>query len=169
MTPTAHSGLPGPDRVSRDSFGRVAAVSWAAPLDSPRRTGHWLVAIDGSGGCLRAASMVARLATVDAAPLVDLVHVHSWLVKEAAEIELAQRGWHTCNEARLLLERAGVRTRIHVRMGESAAEIVAAADELGSLGIAVGSHGLSAAESILIGSVAYQVVHLSKMPVLVVR
>lgn len=54
-------------------------------------------------------------------------------------------------------------------MGDAAEGIVALARELGSRGIAIGSRGLTAAESLLLGSVAYKVVHLSAVPVLVVR
>lgn len=54
-------------------------------------------------------------------------------------------------------------------MGEAAPEIEGLADALGSRGIAVGSRGLSAAESLLLGSVAYQIVHQARVPVLIVR
>lgn len=43
------------------------------------------------------------------------------------------------------------------------------ADALGSRGIAIGSHGLTAAESLLPGSVTCKVVHLARLPVLIVR
>lgn len=56
-----------------------------------------------------------------------------------------------------------------VFMGEAAEEIVALAQELGSRGIAIGSHGPTARQSIFLGSVAYKVVHLGKVPVLIVR
>jgi nucleotide-binding universal stress UspA family protein len=56
-----------------------------------------------------------------------------------------------------------------VFMGEAAEEIVALAQEFGSRGVAIGSHGLTAKQSIFLGSVAYKVVHLSKVPVLIVR
>jgi hypothetical protein len=50
-----------------------------------------------------------------------------------------------------------------------ALEIVAKADALGSRGIAIGSRGLTVTESLLLGSVAYKVVHLTKLPVLIVH
>ncbi len=56
-----------------------------------------------------------------------------------------------------------------VRMGEAAEEIVALAQQLGSRGIALGSRGLTATESLFLGSIAYKVVPLAKVPVLIGR
>ncbi len=84
-------------------------------------------------------------------------------------MELARRGWDAAANARTLMEDAGIHWRLHVRMGEAPEEIVALAKELGSCGIAIGSHGLTAAQSLFLGSVAYKVVHLGKLPVLIVR
>ena len=71
--------------------------------------------------------------------------------------------------ARQLLDAASVRWRLHVVMGEGAPEIASLADELCSRGIAIGSRGLTATESVLLGSVAYKVVHLARTSVLFVR
>jgi len=170
MTSTTPTGIPAPDRMVRDEIGRLVAASWGtAPDNDAGRSGRWLLAVDGSQGALRAASMVARLVGAKAGVGVDLVHVHPWLVKEAAEAELARRGWHAAAAARALMEEAGIAWRLHVRMGEPAEEIVALAQELGSGGIAIGSHGLTATESLFLGSVSYKVVHLGKVPVLIVR
>lgn len=42
-------------------------------------------------------------------------------------------------------------------------------DAPGSRGIALGSRGLTATESRLLGSVAYKAVHLTRLPALIVR
>jgi nucleotide-binding universal stress UspA family protein len=170
MTSTAPTTIPAPDRTARDELGRLVAASWgAAPAEHAGRSGRWLVAVDGSEGSLRAAAMAARLIALEVRAEVDLVHVHPWLVKEAAEAELTRRGWHAAAAARSLMDEAGIAWQLHVRMGEAAEEIVALAQELGSRGIAIGSHGLTATESLFLGSVAYKVVHLGKVPVLIVR
>lgn len=170
MTGTTFATIPAPDRTARDELGRLVAASWgAAPEHHAGRTSRWLVAVDGSEGSLRAAAMAARLIAAETRAGVDLVHVHPWLVKEAAEVELARRGWHASAAARALMDDAGIAWRLHVRMGEAAEEIVALARELGSRGIAIGSHGLTATESLFLGSVAYKVVHLGRVPVLIVR
>lgn len=163
------SQFPAPDRTARDASGRLVALTWnrAVPgRDAPTR--RWLIALDGSQGALQAAAAAARLVAADGGG-VDLVHVHHWLSHEAAEAELGLRGWQASAAARALLDEAGIHWRLHVRMGEAAEHIVALAQELDSLGIAIGSRGLSSAESLFLGSVAYKVVHLGKLPVLVVR
>lgn len=170
MTNTTSPSPPAPDRRVRDELDRLVAASWgAAPADHAAGRGPWLVAVDGSEGSLRAAAMAARLTAADTRAEVDLVHVHPWLVKEAAEEELPRRGWHAAAAARALMDEAHIAWRLHVRMGDAAEQIVALAQELGSCGIAIGSHGLSATESLFLGSVAYKVVHLGKVPVLIVR
>jgi nucleotide-binding universal stress UspA family protein len=170
MTSSTSPSIPAPHRTARDELGRLVAVSWGtAPEDDAAGKGRWLVAVDGSEGSLRAAAMAARLIASDARAEVDLVHVHPWLVKEAAEAELARRGWHAAAAARALMDEAHITWRLHVRMGDAAEQIVALAGELGSRGIAIGSHGLTATESLFLGSVAYKVVHLGKVPVLIVR
>ncbi|HEY0887049.1 MAG TPA: universal stress protein [Ramlibacter sp.] len=170
MTSTTPTAIPAPDRTARDEFGRLIAASWgAAPDDHAGGSGRWLVAVDGSAGALRAAATAARLVAGQARLAIDLVHVHPWLVKEAAEVELARRGWRATAAVRALMDEAGVAWRLHVRMGEAAEEIVALGQQLRSQGIVIGSRGLAATESLLLGSVAYKVVHLAKVPVLIVR
>lgn len=164
------STMPRPDGSTRDELGRLVGARWGRlPQDRAGRSDTWLVAVDGSEGASRAAAMAAQLARAEAGGGVDLVHVLPWLTKEAAETELPRRGWQACAAARALMDEAGLAWRLHVRMGEAAEQIVALSHELGSRGIAMGSHGLSATESLLLGSVAYKVVHLGKVPVLVVR
>lgn len=68
-----------------------------------------------------------------------------------------------------LMDEADIAWRLHLRLGETAEEIVALARGLGSQGIDIDSHGLTATESLLLGSVAYKVVRLGKVPTLIVR
>ena len=162
--------VPSPGTSARDEHGRLVAASWGgAPEDRAGHAATWLVPVDGSEGALRAAAMAAQLAAAEALGTVDLVHVPPWLNREAAETELPRRGWQASAAARALMDQAGIAWRLHVRMGEPAEQIVALSQELGSRGIAIGSHGLNATESLLLGSVAYKVVHLGKVPVLIVR
>lgn len=165
--------LPAPNQMRRDSMGRLVAATWHGPGASPApdRTGRarWLVAVDGSANALRAAAMAARLAALRPHAEVDLVHVEPWLSKEAAEAELMQRSWAAAAPARHLLEAAALRWHLHALMGgDAAAEVVGLAQALGSCGIAMGSQGQTAAQSLFMGSVAYKLVHLSRVPVLVV-
>ena len=164
--------MPVPVLEQRDDMGRLAAVIWhgaGACTGAGAGRDRWLVAVDGSRGSLQAVEMVARLGVLEQGAEVDLVHVESWLNKEAAETELARRGWAATTNARQLLDASGIHWRLYALMGEGAPEIARLANELGSRGIAIGSRGLTAAESVLLGSVAYKVVHLAKTSVLLVR
>jgi nucleotide-binding universal stress UspA family protein len=154
----------------RDDMARLVAVTWyGAGADNDSGSARWLVADDGSACSLRAVAMVAGLLALEQGAEVDLLHVQPWLNKEAAENQLAARGWEATAQARQRLDAAAIRRRLHVVMGEAALEIAGLADALGSRGIAIGSRGLSATESLLLGSVAYQIVHQTRVPVLVVR
>lgn len=162
--------MPAPSLERRDDIGRLVAVTWyGAETSAGIGSARWLIAVDGSLCSSRAVAMVARLEALAQHPVVDLVHVHFWLNKEAAETELAKIGWAASAQARRLLDAAGLPWRLHSVMGEAATEIVGLANALGSHTVAIGSHGLTAAESVLLGSVTYKVVHLLKRPVLIVR
>ncbi|HET6379848.1 MAG TPA: universal stress protein [candidate division Zixibacteria bacterium] len=67
------------------------------------------------------------------------------------------------------LGRAGITANAHVRRGDPAREIVAAAQELGADLIVLGSRGLGGVERLLLGSVARGVLTAAHCSVLVVR
>lgn len=162
--------MPAPALQRHDDMGRLVAVTWhGAGVGAAPERERWLVAVDGSECSVRAASMATRLVAREQGAEIDLVHVQPWLNKEAAETELPRRGWAATAEARRVLDAAAVRWRVHAVMGEEAPEIAGLANALGSCGIAIGSRGSTAAESLLLGSVAYNVVHLARLPVLIVR
>lgn len=174
MTDTAMQDLPPmPAHERRDDIGRLIALTWHGDdaldavnaLDSRR----WLVAVDGSECSVRAVATAARLVAPMGGGEVDLVHVQPWLVKEAAETELPRRAWVATAVARQALDAASVRWHLHVEMGEAATCIVRLSEALHSGGIVIGSHGSTATQSLFLGSVAYKVVHLGKLPVLIVR
>lgn len=162
--------IPLPASVTRDADGRMVAVRFASgnaqPADGPNA---WLVAVDGSEHALRAVAEAIRLADRMKECTLHLVNVQHWLSKEAAETELAARGWTACAKARARLEQTARPWQLHVAMGEAAERIVALAGQLGCQGIVIGSRGLGTAENLLVGSVAYKVIHISPIPVLVVR
>ena len=174
MTPVSSvEAMPVPLIERRDDIGRLVAMTWhASGVRAASGNNRWLVAVDGSECSLRAVAMAARLAALCHDGEVDIVHVQPWLVKEAAETELARRGWAATAQARQLLEAASVRWRLHVVMGEAASQIVGLAETPGLAGIngiVIGSRGQSMAESLLLGSVADKVAHQAKLPVMIVR
>ena len=167
------AGVPAPFTERRDDIGRLIAVTWhGSGVRAASGNNRWLVAVDGSEYSLRAVAMAARLAALGDEGEVDIVHVVPWLVKEAAETELARRSWAATAQARQLLDLASVRWRLHVVMGEAASQIVSLAETPGFAGIngiVIGSRGQSMAESLMLGSVADKVVHQARLPVMIVR
>ena len=162
--------MPVPAIERRDDIGRLVAVTWhASGVRAASGNNSWLVAVDGSECSLRAVAMAARLAALGHDGEVDIVHVQPWLVKEAAETELARRGWAATAQARQLLDAASVRWRLHVVMGEAASQIVALAETPGINGIVIGSRGQSVVKALMLGSVAEKVLHQAKAPVMIVR
>ena len=153
----------------RDADGRLVRLCFDSGTPTSEGQAIWLVAVDGSVQSLRAVSEAAALASVSATSVLHLINVQPWLSHEAAETELAARGLAATEEARAFLANAGMAWHLHVMMGDPATAIVALAERIGSRTIVVGSRGLGAAETLLLGSVAYKVIHLCRGSVLVVR
>ncbi len=165
------SNLPKLSGEKRDGDGRLVGVvidSAPAPVLA-LEANSWLVAVDGSSHSLRAVDEAARLAADLKSGILHLAHVQAWLAKEAAEVELAARCWEASARACAELDARGQAWRLHGLMGEVAERIVSLGQELGCRGIVIGSRGMGAAENLLVGSVAYKLIHLSTLPVLVVR
>jgi nucleotide-binding universal stress UspA family protein len=99
---------------------------------------------------------------------LHLVHVQPWLSKEAAAAELAHRALGATARARDTLDAKGLPWSLHVAMGDPAERILEQAVQLHATGIVIGSRGLNAVEGLLFGSVAYKVMHLARLPVMVV-
>ena len=144
-----------------------------------------LIAVDGSEPALRAVETVARLAP-------QMHGLHAWLLN-VREVREVREGPRHCGElppfdaeAIEKLQRQGQQELLdaalaHARrcglesvwvlpaVGEAASEIVRAADAHAVDQIAMGTHGRSPLASLFIGSVAQRVIHLSSVPVLLVK
>ncbi len=175
MNVTKPMDVPPPTSMERDDDDRVISVTFDSGPSDPSHplstTGKnlWLVAIDGSEHAQRAVADAADLVGEISGARIYLLNVQPWLSKEAAESGLAERGWLASAQARALLAAKGLPWRLKIAMGQTAEHIVASAQRLGCHHIVIGSRGLGAAENLLIGSVAYKVIHLSPVSVLVVR
>jgi nucleotide-binding universal stress UspA family protein len=167
MSPTRMT--PVPPGGEYDVDGRLVGMVYDStpPLPVPG-TNPWLVAVDSSDNALRAVAHAAGQAALMNACTLHLVHVQPWLSKEAAEAELAHRALGATARARDLLDTKGLPWRLHVALGEPAERIIHRAVRISASGIVIGSRGLNGIESLLFGSVAYKVMHLSPLPVLVV-
>jgi nucleotide-binding universal stress UspA family protein len=170
MNATYEPAMPTPGQTERDANGRLVAASFSSGGElTAAKNNAWLVAIDGSAHALRATAEAMQLAEQMRECTLHLANVQPWISKEAAEAELAQRGWTATAGARALLDAAGQPWQLHVAMGECAEQLVALARRLGCRGIVIGCRGLGATKSLLLGSVAQKVIHLSPIPVLVVH
>jgi nucleotide-binding universal stress UspA family protein len=159
-----------PIATTRDADGRLVGLTIDCGLGVTSMSRNaWLVAVDGSEQSERAVAEAIRLATTMKDCILHVINVQHWMSKEAAESELMNQGLAATDTAWALLDKAQVPWCLHVTMGEAAESIVSLAESLGCHGIVIGSRGLGAAESLLIGSVAYKVIHLSRMAVLLVR
>lgn len=163
--------VPVPVHERRDQHGRRVALTFHATVVPPVAPSSecWCVAIDGSRHAMQALSQAMQLAADSGVHTLDLGTVHHWLSTEAAETELAHRGWATSADARALLDARGFAWRLHVLMGEPAKCLVQLTESLGSRGIVLGARGLSAVEGLLLGSVAQNIISHAQGAVLLAR
>lgn len=165
----AASPTPSPAGSERDADGRLIGLAYdSSPPIRSADVHPLLVAVDGSENALRALAQAARQASAMNACAVHIIQVQPWLSKEAAEAELSRRALEATARARSLLDSQGLPWRLHVAMGDPAERILDTAERLNATTIVMGTRGLGAVASLLFGSVAYKVVHLTRLPVLVV-
>jgi nucleotide-binding universal stress UspA family protein len=140
-----------------------------------------LVAVDGSGAAQRALEQAIALARISPDASIHLVHAHEEpdiygeiaVYVPRAKMEELQR---THSEAVLAaaeqavgLKDSGVRYTKEVLTGPIGQTIARHAERLGCDAIVMGRHGKSTVGDLLMGSVAMKVLHLTRLPVLLVR
>lgn len=137
-----------------------------------------VVAIDGSEAALRAVGHVSKNFSGDrAAQEIHVINVQypvhggvSAFVDGAQIKEYhASEGEKTLAPARALLDAAGVPYHSHLFVGEPAETVTRFAKENACDQIVIGTRGLGAVSSLLLGSVATKIIHLADMPVLLVK
>jgi len=132
---------------------------------------RFLVAIDGSPGANHATEYVTTRARHLSPCDVHLVMVRHARVQDlltAAQRNVLLVAALETQESRRMLDGAGLAYDVHMELGDPAREIIALAKSLACDEIVVGSRGMSPVEDLLLGSVAYKVVHASPVPVTVV-
>ncbi len=147
---------------------------------------HILIATDGSEQSLKAARYVRTLLGAAALEQVSVIAVIRPLAavpfasdfgEEAYAVRQdASTGYSFQQAAQEAVERIAAEFRTKdgrvetlVRSGEPAEQIVRAAGELKADLVVVGGRGKGAMEAILLGSVAYRVLHHAPCPVLIMR
>jgi nucleotide-binding universal stress UspA family protein len=146
---------------------------------------HVLVATDGSEQSLKAVrylrdllrdatpervSIIAVVRPLAAVPFASDFGEEEHAAQLAAETLSFQRAARAAVD-RVARELEGLETEVRtlVRIGTPADQIIRAADELEADLIVIGGRGKGAIEAIVLGSVAYRVLHYAPCPVLVTR
>jgi nucleotide-binding universal stress UspA family protein len=80
-----------------------------------------------------------------------------------------EEGMAALKSARAKLDAAGVKYKFHIGIGAEADVIAAYAKEHGCEQICMGSRGLGSVANVVLGSVATKVIHVSAIPVLLVK
>ena len=139
-----------------------------------------LVAVDGSKPSLKAVQFVLdHLDWYRGRPEVELVTVHlpvpqlprmgMAVGKRQIENYYRDEGEAMLAPARKKLDAAGIAYQAHVLVGPVAEAIVKHANDKRCDLVAIGTHGRSALGKALIGSTATKVLHISNLPVLLVK
>ena len=136
-----------------------------------------LLAVDGSKASLDAVrNVIDHAGEYRNRPAVELVTVHRAVPRIGAKVGKSQleryyreEGEAALAEAKKLLDRAGIPYREQVLIGEPAEMIVKHAGKTGCDLVAVGAKGRGALGDMLLGSTVTKLLHLSDMPVLLVK
>jgi len=135
-----------------------------------------LVAVDGSKPSLKAVQMLIQHCDwYRETPQVELVTVHlpvprvAKLPKGQLERYYLEEGQAMLAAAKRKLDAAGVRYTAHVLVGPVAEAIVKHAKDKRCDLIYIGSRGMSEIGKALVGSTATKVLHISDVPVLLVK
>ncbi len=141
-------------------------------------TQKWLVPVDGSEVALHSIGWIIRHATEwREPPQILLINVQMTLPNDIGRFINAETlrefhletGMAALAAARDQLTAAGLAPEVHVLVGDPAAAITEFADSHGCSQILIGTRGHSGLAGTLLGSVAMKLVHLSSVPVLLIR
>jgi nucleotide-binding universal stress UspA family protein len=138
-----------------------------------------LIPVDGSDYSRRAVEYAIRraAATRDStrlhllnvqAPIVT-VNVKLFVSQESLETYYREEGTKALADTLARAQEAGLETHPHIGVGDAARVILDYAAEKAVDEIVMGSHGRGALSGAVLGSVAQKVVHLSSVPVVLVK
>jgi len=140
----------------------------------------FLVPVDGSENSLRAIDYLARKikAYRDGVELhlLNVQHQIPYGDRVSSVVghdKIAQyhhdEGMAALKAARDRLDTAGVKHHYHIGVGDAAEVIARYADEKACDQIIMGTRGMGSVSNLFLGSVATKVIHLAKVPVLLVK
>jgi len=138
-----------------------------------------LVPIDGSENSLRALRhVVSHHGGSGEAIELHLLHVQAPIASGAVKMFITQtqlndyyrdEGLAALKEARAIMDGSGLPFHYHIGVGEIAPTIASYAKEKGCQQIAMGTHGRGGLAHAFLGSVATRVIHLTDLPVLLIK
>lgn len=137
-----------------------------------------LIPVDGSQPALHAVKAMLEARAYDPVERVDLLSVQIPLKSgkigrglSQADIDAyyQEEGQAALQEASRLLAEAGMPFQAHVEIGAAAETIVRIAQDCRADEIYMGTRGLGSVSSLFMGSVATRVLHLSELPVTLVK
>lgn len=136
-----------------------------------------LIPIDGSEHALQALHYLTEFVRDHGPVEVHLLNVEpaplAWQTRgmepEALESQLRFRGRELTKAAREMLDQAGIAHTSHLKLGDAAETIAETAQSLGCDAIVMGTRGLGAISGWVLGSVARKVLHLTDLPVTLVK
>lgn len=140
---------------------------------------RFLVPIDSSGNATRALKYAIHLAQSDPSIELHIVNAHEqplvygevavYLSEEKAKEMQRRHSEDILNAATELAKAAGVKFTTEILVGDVPHVLVEYAEEKGCEGIVMGTRGMSAIGNLVMGSVANKVIHLTKLPVTLVK
>lgn len=137
-----------------------------------------LIPVDGSQPAVHAVEALLAARAYDPIERVDLLSVQiplksgkigRGLSQEDIDAYYQDEARVALQEASRLLSEAGVPFEAHVEVGEAAETIIRIADASGADEIFMGTRGLGSVSSLFMGSVATRVLHLTELPVTLVK
>jgi len=136
-----------------------------------------LVPVDGSECSLRAVQYLLDAAASGQRPDIHLVNVQVKLPTDVGQFVSREnihdfhheQSGNALHPAAERLAAAGIPFTMHEEVGSTAERIAALATELACDHIVMGTHGRSALTEFLVGSTTLKVLHLTKVPVVLVK
>lgn len=138
-----------------------------------------IVPIDGSDNSVKAVEFLVKKVQMFKEPVeICLVNVQypiasgnvkHYISHDDIESYYQDQGRAALLKAQQVLDQAGISYKSEIVTGEPAEAITRRAKDLGCQQIVMGSRGLGTVSGMLMGSVATKVIHLSEVPVLLVK
>lgn len=139
-----------------------------------------LLAVDGSKAANNAvATLIKHVAWLRDKPQIDLLcahlpagtigTIHGAVVDEHARKQYYEHeAQNMLAEPKRMLSEAGLSYTPHLRIGEPASEICRVAKDVGADMIYMGTRGMNLITTFVLGSTSQKVLHLAKIPVMLV-